>query len=157
MDILDNEILQLWNLLHSHEVEYIMVGGFATNLHGFVRTTADIDIWIKDTLDNRKKLRAVLNDLEIGDFNLIETMDFLAGWTSIRLTSGFELDIMTSLKGFEKEKFENCFEIAPIAFIQNIPIRFLHLNHLIEEKKICARPKDLLDLIELEKIRDGKK
>lgn len=27
-----------------HQVKYIMVGGFAVNLHGFARTTSDMDI-----------------------------------------------------------------------------------------------------------------
>ena len=55
MDILDNEILNLWRLLQKHNTLYIMVGGFATNLNGFERMTADIDLWIKDTSENRKK------------------------------------------------------------------------------------------------------
>jgi hypothetical protein len=31
-----------------------MIGGFATNLHGYSRTTKDIDIWIEDNVENRK-------------------------------------------------------------------------------------------------------
>lgn len=34
MDILDEEIINLWRLLNKHHVMYIMVGGFATTLHG---------------------------------------------------------------------------------------------------------------------------
>lgn len=154
MDVLDEEILSLWKSLHEMEVEYIMVGGFATNLHGFSRTTADLHIWIKDTKENRKKLGRVLYDLNLGDYKNIETMEFLPGWSAIPMASGFELDIMTRIKSFTEKNFDECFEEAPIAVIYNIPIRFLHLNHLIEEKKACGRPKDLLDVIELEKIED---
>ena len=56
MDIFDEEILALWKSLQHTGVEYIMVGGFATNLHGFSRTTADLDIWINDRAENRIKL-----------------------------------------------------------------------------------------------------
>jgi len=154
MDILDEEILNLWKLLHQHNTAYIMVGGFATNLHGFSRTTADIDLWIKDTPENRKNLRNVLKDLDIGDFEAIESIDFVPGWSSISLNSGFELDIMTSLKGFEQISFDECYKIAPEAIIENIPVRFLHLNQLIEAKKASGRPKDLLDIEELEKLRN---
>ena len=153
MDILDEEILNLWNLLHKHHVQYIMVGGFATNLHGFQRTTGDLDIWIKDTLENRKKLRNTLNELGIGDLSSIETTQFLTGWSSINLNSGFELDVMTSLKGFEQSTFDECLKIAPTAYIFDIPVKFLHLNQLIEAKKASARPKDLLDVMELEKLK----
>jgi len=153
MDILDEEILHLWSLLDKNKVEYIMVGGFATTLHGFNRNTADIDIWIKDTRENRIRLRKVLNELEIGDFERIETTQFIPGFTSITLNSGFELDIMTSLTGLEQVRFDECFKIAPIAIIENVPVRFLHINQLIENKRSTGRPKDLIDLEELEKIK----
>lgn len=40
-----------------------MVGGFATRFHGFNQSTDDLDIWLYDTLDNRKNLRAAFNEL----------------------------------------------------------------------------------------------
>ncbi len=153
MDILDDEIIKLWQLLYRHNVQYIMVGGFATNLHGFSRMTADIDLWIKDSTENRKQLKFVFNEIELGDFENIETMQFLPGWTSILLSSGFELDVMTEMKGFAASDFDECYKISPTAVIQNIPIKFLHINKLIEAKKAAARPKDLLDISELEKLK----
>ncbi len=155
MDILDDEILNLWRLLNQYNVKYIMIGGFATNLHGFSRTTADIDLWIKDSVENRRQLKLVLNELELGEFSTIETMEFLPGWTSIYLVSGFELDIMTEMKGFTKEDFDTCYEISPTAIIENVPIKFLHINKLLEAKKAVGRPKDLIDIEELEKIKNN--
>ena len=137
-----------------HGVKYMMVGGFATNLHGFNRTTADMDIWIKDTYDNRKNLRKVLEDMQLNNIGNIETTQFIPGWTSFLLTSGFELDIMTYLKGFEQEKFDDCLKVSPVAHILDIPVHFLHLNQLIESKKATGREKDLIDIIALEKIRN---
>jgi hypothetical protein len=153
MDILDEEILAIWKKFHETGLEYIMVGGFATNLHGYQRTTGDLDIWIKDSPENRKKLRTALSELGLGDFDAIERMEFIPGWSTIRLFSGLELDIMTYLKGFRQESFDECFRISPIAEIEQVPIRFLHINHLIEEKKKLAREKDLLDVVALEKIK----
>lgn len=153
MDILDDEVLRLWELLNKHKVFYIMVGGFATTLHGFNRSTQDIDIWIKDSPENRRGLRSVLNDLEIGDFAGIETTQFIPGYSSITLNSGFELDIMTSLKGFDQIKFDECYDLSPTAIIETIPVKFLHINQLIEAKKSSGRPKDLMDIEALEKIR----
>lgn len=153
MDILDEEVLRLWELLNKHKVFYLMVGGFATTLHGFNRSTQDIDIWIKDSLENRKGLRNVLRELEIGDFESIETTQFVPGYSSITLNSGFELDIMTSLKGFDQIKFDECYNLSPTAIIETIPVKFLHINQLIEAKKSSGRPKDLMDIEALEKIR----
>jgi len=157
VDISDDEILDLWRLLNKNKTLYLIVGGFASTLHGFNRFTQDIDIWIKDTLPNRKSLRKVICDLNIGDFESIETTQFIPGYTSIKLNSGFELDIMTSLKGFDQIKFDECYDIAPTAIIEEIPVKFLHINQLIEAKKSSGRPKDLIDIEELEKIKNLKK
>ncbi len=154
MDISDDEILDLWRLLNKHKTLYLIVGGFASTLHGFNRFTQDIDIWIKDTPLNRKSLRKVINDLNIGDFESIETTQFIPGYTSIKLNSGFELDIMTSLKGFDQIRFDECYNISPTAMIEEIPVKFLHINQLIEAKKSSGRPKDLIDIEELEKIKN---
>ena len=153
MDILDEELLNLWRLLQKYNTHYIMVGGFAATFHGFNRATADLDLWIKDTLDNRQSLRKVLKELEIGDYESIETTQFVPGFTSIMLNSGFELDIMTSLKGFDQIRFDECYNLAARALVENIPVKFLHINQLIEAKKASGRPKDLVDIEELEKIR----
>ncbi len=154
MDILDEGLLKLWQYLYEFNVRYIMVGGFATNLHGFSRTTADCDIWIEDSLENRKNLRLALEKSEEMEMGMIETMEFVPGWSSITLNSGIDLDIMTFLKGFPQTSFEECYNESSLAVIYDLPIHFLHINHLIEAKKQAARPKDLIDIIELEKIRD---
>lgn len=153
MDIEDNEIINLWRLFYEINLEYIMVGGFASNFHGFQRTTADIDIWIKDSVSNRQKLRKVINELGIGDFKSIETTQFVSGFTSILLNSGIELDIMTSLKGFDQERFDECYAMSSIATIQGVAVRFMNINQLIEAKTASGRPKDLIDIDELTKIK----
>jgi hypothetical protein len=153
MDILDDEILNLWRLLSKHQTKYIMVGGFATTLHGFNRATADLDLWIKDTSENRVSLRLVLKELGIGDFESIETTQFVPGYTSVLLNSGFELDIMTSLKGFDQLRFDECYAIAPEAVVEDVHVKFMHINQLIEAKKASGRMKDLMDIEELEKIK----
>lgn len=155
MDILDEEILNLWKSFEKNNVLYIMVGGFATNLHGYPRITADVDIWIKDTLDNRKRLRRSLQEINVGDYPPLETMQFVPGWSSITLNSGIELDIMSSLKGLDQLEFDGCFELAPVALIDQVPVRFLHINHLITVKKALGRPKDIEDVEALEKIKKG--
>lgn len=157
MDILDEEILGLWKSFHERGFRYIMVGGFATNLNGFSRTTADLDIWIVDNIANRRILRQCLNDVEAGDFPFLETSELVPGWTSIKLKSGFELDIMTYIAGFNQDRFDEIEQLSPTAVIGNIPIKFIHINSLIEAKKASGRPRDLIDVEELEKIRNASK
>lgn len=43
--------------LNGAAVEYILVGGYAVILHGYLRSTADMDVWVNKTLENYKKLQ----------------------------------------------------------------------------------------------------
>ena len=46
---------ELLNLLNSHQVEYLIIGGYAVAYHGYPRATADIDVWIASTPKNTEK------------------------------------------------------------------------------------------------------
>ncbi len=153
MDMLDEDLLRFWKSLFQHKVNYIMVGGFATRFHGFNRNTEDLDLWLEDTLENRKNLRAAFKELNYGDFPSLETMEFVPGWTNFYVGDGIVLDIMTNMKGLENLTFRECHEQASIADLDGIEIPFLHINQLIINKKIVNRPKDQVDVSELEKIK----
>ncbi|HTK21111.1 MAG TPA: hypothetical protein VL442_16425 [Mucilaginibacter sp.] len=153
MDILDDELLKFWRSLNAHHVRYIMVGGFATRFHGFNRSTDDLDLWLEESLQNRKNLRESFIELGYGDFPTLETMEFLPGWTSFYISGMIELDIMTKMKGLEDYTFDECLNIASIAELDDIIVPFLHINQLIANKKAVNRPKDQIDVIELEKIK----
>ncbi|RYE18083.1 MAG: hypothetical protein EOP42_31240 [Sphingobacteriaceae bacterium] len=153
MDIFDEEVLIFWKALQDHNVKYIMVGGFAINLHGYQRFTGDMDIWIKDTLDNRKQLRKAFANCKMGDFPMIEYMQFVPGWTEFQLNNNLKLDILVSMKGLEGYSFNECLEIASVADIQGLEVPFLHLNQLIANKKFVNRPKDQIDVLALEEIK----
>lgn len=153
MDVLDEELVKFWRILNENHVKYIMVGGFATRFHGFNRSTDDLDMWLEDTLKNRQNLRTAFKILGYGDFASLETMQFVPGFSSIRIVGGIELDIMSEMKGLEKLSFDECLNMASIADLEGVSVPFLHINHLIENKKVINRPKDQIDVIELEKIR----
>ena len=159
MDILDDELLKFWRSLNDNHVRYIMVGGFATRFHGFNRNTDDLDVWLEDTIENRKNLRKSFLELGYGDFPSLETMEFLPGWTSFYVGQMIELDIITKMKGLENHTFDECIDIASIADLEGVHVPFLHINQLIANKKAVNRPKDQIDVLELEKIkkiREGK-
>lgn len=153
MDIFDEELLKFWRTLITNKVRFVMIGGVATNLHGYHRTTNDIDLWIEDTISNRKQLRIAFKEYGIGDFLSLETLQFVAGWTTFRLDNSLEIDIMTSVKGLEDFSFDESYQMASFADIFDINVPFLHINQLIESKKAANRPKDQIDVIELEKIK----
>lgn len=153
MDVFDEEILNFWRALQENNVQYILVGGYAINLHGYQRFTGDLDIWIKDDLANRQKLRKAFVACNMGDFPMLEYMQFVPGWTDFRLNNNMRLDILIDMKGLEGYTFDECLQMASIADIEDVNIPFLHLNQLIENKKQINRPKDQVDVLALEQIR----
>jgi hypothetical protein len=153
MDVFDEELLRFWDTLNNCKVQYIMIGGVAVNLHGYQRTTADMDMWIKDSPENRISLRKAFNEYGLGDFESLQHLEFIPGSTYFHLRNNLRIDIMTTVKGLEKYSFDTCLAQASIATIYNIAIPFLHLNHLLESKKATNRSKDKLDILELEKIQ----
>jgi len=152
MDVYDDSFLNLWRTLNNTGVKYIMVGGFATNFHGYQRYTGDIDILIEDTVLNRQQLRKAFFDLGMGDYESMDSLQFIPGWVDFTLHNGVRLDILTSLEGVNIS-FNECLQISPVAEIEGIFVPFLHINQLIANKKKVNRPKDQIDVIELEKIR----
>ena len=153
MDIFDEELLRFWKIANTYNLKYIMIGGVATNLHGYHRTTEDIDIWIEDSQINRGILRQVFREHGLGDFEAFKDLQFIPGWTYFYLNNGIRLDIMTTVKGLDDKDFNGYYQLVSIATIYDVHVPFLHINHLIESKKAANRPKDQIDLIELEKIQ----
>ena len=153
MDIMDEGLIEFWKILNKNKVVYIMVGGFAVNMNGYIRATKDSNLWLKDTLLNRKNFRIAYAELGYGDFPSFETMDFTPGWTQFYIANGIILDIMTSMKGLENKSFDECLQQARVADLNGVHVPFLHINDLLANKKAVGRPKDQLDVLELEKIK----
>ena len=128
-----------------------MVEGVAVNLHGYSRTTEDIDIWIKDTKANRKQLGFAFAKFGYDEINL-EDFQFIPGWTDFFIGAGIRLDVLIKMKGLEGYSFEESLQLASIASIENIEVPFLQINQLIANKKAVNRSKDQIDVMELENI-----
>lgn len=152
MDVNNESFLDLWKILNQNKVQYILVGGFAANFHGYQRYTGDVDIFLKDDLENRKKLRQAYKAYCNIDFESFETIQFVPGWVDFPLNNGIRLDIMTNMVGIDAS-FDECLEVAKIVEINGIEIPVLNINHLISNKKAVGREKDKLDVSYLEKIK----
>ena len=123
--------------------------------YGYNRNTGDLDILIEDSIENRKNLRKAFVEIGIGDFESIETMQFIPGWTDFTLDFGLRLDVMTSIKGLEDKSFDSLLSEATIVMIGDIPVNFIDYKNLVIAKKATNRLKDQLDLEELGKLNDN--
>ncbi|MBD1393961.1 DUF6036 family nucleotidyltransferase [Mucilaginibacter glaciei] len=131
--------------LNTNEVRYILVGGFSVILHGYSRTTGDMDIWVDRTLENYKKIKLAFLHFGMPVFDMTEEK-FLFDNNSDVFTFGrppSAIDIMVEVLGLE---FDSCFKQAIYFNDDGLNIRTIHLNDLIVAKKKSARSKDLDDL-----------
>ena len=149
---MNEQIVSIWKYLHENDVRYLIIGGFAVNIYGYNRSTGDIDIYIDDTKDNRIRLRKAFKEIGLGDFEELEHIQFLPGWTGFTLGSGLRLDIMTKIMGLEDKLFEELLHAATKVILEGIPVLFIDYYHLIIAKRAANRIKDQLDIEELEKV-----
>ncbi|MFL9481892.1 hypothetical protein ACI6Q2_03880 [Chitinophagaceae bacterium LWZ2-11] len=152
MDTSDTELLELLNTFQLFNVHYLIVGGFAVNRYGYKRTTGDIDFYLKDTRENRGNLIKALVKMGYGEFDVLMDTPIIAGYCEIMMDNGIYADLMMDITGLEKAKFDSYYEMATVDIVDNIPVRFIHYNHLLENKMKTGRNKDLLDVDELKKI-----
>lgn len=151
------EILNIWQKFNENKVRYLTIGGLAVNIYGYTRNTGDIDILIDDTLENRKNLRKAFKEIGIGDFENIETMQFVPGYTDFTISYDLRLDVMTSIKGLENVEFDSLLKNATILTLKETPVYFIDYDNLIIAKKATNRLKDQLDIEELNKLNTDKK
>lgn len=131
--------------LNHEKVRYILVGGFSVILHGYSRTTGDMDIWVDRTSDNYANLKNAFLHFGMPVFDMTEN-NFLMHPTWDVFTFGtppVAIDIMVKVKGLD---FGACYERSVIFEDEKLKIRVIHKNDLIEAKKNAGRSKDLDDL-----------
>jgi len=131
--------------LNHNKVRYILVGGFSVILHGYARTTGDMDIWVDRTPENYIRLKKAFGEFGMSVFDMTE-QNFLhhTQWDVFTFgTPPVAIDIMVKVKGLD---FNTCFDNAVVFEDGNLVIRTIHKNNLIQAKQSSGRPKDLNDL-----------
>lgn len=131
--------------LNNHDVKYILVGGYSVILHGYSRTTGDMDIWVDRTAGNYKKIKLSFLSFGMPVFDMTEE-NFLNHPDLDVFTFGkppSSIDVMTRVKGLD---FDECYNNSVFFHDDDLPIRTIHFNNLISSKKASGRSKDLDDL-----------
>ncbi|MDP2688259.1 MAG: nucleotidyl transferase AbiEii/AbiGii toxin family protein [Aequorivita sp.] len=139
---------------HKHEVRMIMVGGGAVNFHGYQRHSADVDFWLEPVAENFKKLIAVFREMghDIDDFP--EEIKNQKQNISIKFSpSILNIEIITRFS--VNRPFAEAYEQAVIVNRDGMEWRVLSFEDLITSKIKAGRPKDLLDIQELQRTKNN--
>jgi hypothetical protein len=131
--------------LHQQQVRYVLVGGYSVILHGYPRTTGDLDIWVEKTADNYARLVRAFAVFGMPTFDMT-TDNFLHHPHFDVFTFGrspVAIDIITQLKGLD---FADAHAQATDAEVEGLTVRLIHYRHLVQAKRAAGRPRDLNDL-----------
>ncbi|WP_194777560.1 nucleotidyltransferase [Pararhodonellum marinum] len=149
LNVFNDDFKEFIESLNTFEVDYILIGGYAVILHGYNRTTGDLDIWVNPTEINYTKLIKAFSFFGFPT-SAIDLKRFLNQETYNVFTFGrppIAIDIVTSIQGVEfKDAIQNASEVQ----VQGIVVRLLSLSDLILTKKAAGRFKDLDDIQNLD-------
>ena len=139
---MDSNYLDMLRCLNRAGVDYIMVGGWAVNLHGYVRATIDLDIWILADQENARKVYAALGEFgaPLGE---VKPEDFAQDGTIFQIgVAPCRIDVINKIDGV---KYAEASPRAVQKTIEGVPVRIISREDLIANKRASGRTKDLAD------------
>jgi predicted nucleotidyltransferase len=138
------DFVAMLSALSAEHVEFMLVGAHALAAHGFVRATQDIDILVRPTPENARRVFAALRTFKAPLLNLVEA-DLLN--PDVIYQVGVEpnrIDLMNDISGVSwDEAWAGRTEIV----IEGMHVPVLGLEEFVRNKRASGRPKDRADLI----------
>ena len=148
-NIFNEDFTDFIECFNKFNVAYVLVGGMAVILNGYIRTTGDMDVWVKKTSENYKSIVSAFHKFGMPVFDMTEEKfldDKFDVWSFGRDPS--RIDLMTEVKGLD---FDDSFNKAQYFTEGSVSFRFLHINSLISAKRSSGRHRDLDDIEQLSK------
>ena len=132
-------------------VQYVLVGGHAVRLNGFLRAKEDIDVLLQCSVDNGERVIRVINFLA-------SSQELDAGWFSppkdapdnIRVADDLLIDLLFAANG---ETYKSLEQNIKTLHSQGIEIKVLDIEGLLKTKT-DFREKDLIDKLALNKLKN---
>jgi hypothetical protein len=151
--------------LNRAQVRYLVVGGVAVVLHGFLRTTADLDLVIQLEAGNANRAMRALDDLgyrprapvspaTFADAATRESWVRDKGLTVFSLWSPQRPSLEVDLFVQEPFDFDAVYSRAVRVKLDRSDIVVIGLEDLIALKRASGRPVDQEDIERLEAIRN---
>jgi len=144
MTELTPDFVDLLLALADNEVDFVIVGGYAVAFHGHSRATKDIDIFVRASSDNAKKLYRSLAifGAPLDQFDVAEN-DFIDYGGVLQLGMPPQrIDIINRITGVTYD--EACIDSEAFE-LNGRTIRIIGLTALLKNKLATGRDQDLLD------------
>lgn len=146
--ILEKDFEDFIKYLNKHQVEYMVVGGYALAFHGKPRHTGDLDIWINISEINAQKMLNVLNDFGMSSLKLSKE-DFLKPGVITQIGyPPLRIDILNEIDGVS---FQQAFNNRQSLDEGKLTIWYIGRDDLIKNKQSSGRKQDIADIREMKK------
>jgi hypothetical protein len=158
----------LFDALNQSNIRYVVVGGLATVLHGYVRLTVDIDLAVDLTPDEAKKAISTLTQLGLVPQLPLNPSDFANPQTRQTWNREKNMQVFSMIDPRNPLRIVDLFVENPIPFedlwnrsrtvqVDTVSIRIASLVDLIHLKRLAGRPQDLIDIEQLKQIQKQQK
>jgi len=149
--------------LNKNKVRYLVVGGGAVVLHGVVRLTADIDLFVDFEQKNLLKFTEVLTNLGYRPKIPVKASDFADKYNRERWKREKQMLVFSfyHLKRhqdhidvfvYEPVDFKKAYKEKEVMKAGRIKIPVISIKHLKKMKMMAGRPQDLSDIEALEEV-----
>ena len=145
------DLREFIGLLNSANVRYLVIGGWAYNRYAEPRFTGDIDFFVAADSKTETALRRVLVDFGFGHElpppgqPLFDKRVIMLGRPPHRI------DLITEISGVT---FEEAWDGRVEGELDGLPVGFISLAHLLQNKKAAGRDKDVADVATLQRLLD---
>lgn len=149
MNATADPLLKLLERFQHEGVKYILVGGHAVRLNGFLRSTEDIDILLPSSIENGKRVIKALNFLSSAGELQPEWFASNTGEPeNIRVADDLLIDLLFAANG---ETYESLQAHVRTLTVDGVEIHTLDIEGLLKTKT-AYRDKDLIDRKALSQI-----
>ena len=143
---LNQDFQEFVELFVAHEVEFLIVGGYALAAHGHPRYTKNLDDWVWIGAENAHRIMTAIEEFGFGDLGLTAA-DFQDPNVMVQL--GHEpqrIDILTYASGLD---FSDAYKNRVYIPIGNVQVPFISVDDLRTNKLATGRPRDIADAADL--------
>lgn len=152
-------LTDILSLLAKHDVDFVVVGGYAVAAYGSSFVTQDVDVCCDFSPQNLLKLQAALGEahpvhrMTPKRLPLVLTAENCEGLKNLYLDTDIgQVDCLGSVMGIGD--FEEVKHRSVSVMIEGFQCRLIELGALIDAKKAMGRPRDLAAVQELEAIKE---
>ena len=138
--------------MSSHDVEFMVAGAHAVAFHGRARFTEDLDLFLRRSQLNQKKLAMALEDFGF-PIDPAQLEKFFSNPRAM-IKLGVKPNLVELLNFLDGVSFDEAYSRCDRGLIGETEVGIISLEDLLSTKQTVGRPQDLADLAVLRKIHN---